>query len=334
VDALSGFLDGPRARTAFLVKVVLEPPWALRIEDGAPLAVVAPTRGRAWLVHDASKEPLELAAGDVALVRGPDHYVVAHRSDAGPTIVIDPGGRCRTLDGESLIDTMDLGVRTWGNRADGRDVMLVGTYQTDGEVSRWLLDALPPVLVVRAHEWDSPVVPLLATEIEKEEPGQQVVLDRLLDLLLVTALRVAFASASTDVPAWFRANADPVIGRILRLMQNEPTQPWTVGSLAAEVGVSRALLARRFHELVGEPPMTFLTSWRLALAADLLLATDATIGAIARDVGYGSPFTFSTAFKRAYGVSPKAHRDAHADSLTASTNPQTATVVAPVSPAP
>ena len=84
---------------------------------------------------------------------------------------------------------MDLGVRTWGNRADGRDVMLVGTYQTAGEVSRWLLDALPPVVVLRAGEWDGPAVPLLAAEIVKEEPGQQVVLDRLLDLLLVTALR-------------------------------------------------------------------------------------------------------------------------------------------------
>ena len=177
---------------------------------------------------------------------------------------------------------MDLGVRTWGNRADGRDVMLVGTYLTDGEISRWLLDALPPVVVLRAEEWDGPVVPLLATEIVKEEPGQQVVLDRLLDLLLVTALRAAFASDGVNVPAWFRANADPIIGRVLRLMQNEPAEPWTVATLANAVGISRALLARRFHELVGEPPMSFLTSWRMALAADLLVAGDATVGAVAQ----------------------------------------------------
>ena len=194
--------------------------------------------------------------------------------------------------------------------------MLVGTYQTDGEASRWLLDALPPVVVLRADEWDGPVVPLLAAEVVKEEPGQQVVLDRLLDLLLITSLRAAFASDAVTVPAWFRANADPVIGRVVRLMQNEPAEPWTVATLASTVGVSRALLARRFHEVVGEPPIAFLTSWRLALAADLLTAGHATVGAIAREVGYGSPFTFSTAFKRAYGSSPKAYR-AHGRSAAA-----------------
>jgi AraC-like DNA-binding protein len=200
-------------------------------------------------------------------------------------------------------------VRTWGNRADGADVMLVGTYQTDGEVSRWLLDALPPVVVLRADDWDCPVLPLLATEIVKEEPGQQVVLDRLLDLLLVAALRAAFTSETVKVPAWYKAHADRVIGRVLRLMQNEPAQPWTVASLAAAVGVSRALLARRFHELVGEPPLSFLTSWRMALAADLIVSGNEAVGAVARQVGYASPFTFSTAFKRVHGLSPKAYRE-------------------------
>src|SRR5262249_25169974 len=98
----------------------------------------------------------------------------------------------------------------------------------------------------------------------------------------------------------------------LRLLHNNPAHPWTVAALAAEVGVSRAALARRFTELVGEPPMAFLTGWRLALAADLLLEPDATVGAVARPVGYTSPFTFSTAFKRRYGVSPQAHRRAAA----------------------
>ena len=92
-------------------------------------------------------------------------------------------------------------------------------------------------------------------------------------------------------------------------MQNEPQEPWTVASLASHVGVSRALLARRFHELVGEPPMSFLTSWRMALAADLLAERETTIATVADQVGYGSPFTFSTAFKRIYGTSPKAYRD-------------------------
>jgi AraC-like DNA-binding protein len=85
-------------------------------------------------------------------------------------------------------------------------------------------------------------------------------------------------------------------------------RPWTVATLAAETGVSRASLARLFTELVGEPPMTYLTGWRLALAADLLREPDATLGTVARRVGYGSAFALSTAFKRVRGISPRDHR--------------------------
>ena len=91
--------------------------------------------------------------------------------------------------------------------------MLTGTYQTDGEVSRRLLDALPPLIVLRADTWDCPVIPLLAEEIVKDELGQAVVLDRLLDLLLVAALRASFRATDASVPAWYRAHDDPVVGR-------------------------------------------------------------------------------------------------------------------------
>jgi AraC-like DNA-binding protein len=93
-------------------------------------------------------------------------------------------------------------------------------------------------------------------------------------------------------------------------MHHNPAHPWTVAALARETGVSRAALARRFNDLVGEPPMTFLTEWRIALAADLLLEPGATIGSVADQVGYGSPFALSTAFKRLRGISPQQHRTA------------------------
>jgi AraC-like DNA-binding protein len=134
------------------------------------------------------------------------------------------------------------------------------------------------------------------------------VLDRLLDLLLIAVLRTWFSRA--EAPGWYYAYGDPVVGPALRLLHREPARPWTVASLAKATGVSRAGLARRFQQLVGEPPMTFLTQWRLTLAADLLLEPDATIASVARAVGYGSPFALSTAFKRVRGVSPYAHRSA------------------------
>jgi AraC-like DNA-binding protein len=199
-------------------------------------------------------------------------------------------------------------VRTWGNAADGETVLLTGTYQLEGEVSRRLLRALPLLLVLRDDEWDCPVIPLLTDEIVKDEPGQEAVLDRLLDLLLIAVLRAWFARPDSNAPDWYRAYGDPVIGHALRLLHHRPAHPWTVAALARETGMSRAALARRFNELVGEPPMSFLTSWRIALAADLLLEPGATVGSVAGEVGYGSPFALSTAFKRLRGMSPQQHR--------------------------
>jgi AraC-like DNA-binding protein len=201
-----------------------------------------------------------------------------------------------------------LGVRTWGNSAEGATVMVTGTYHMDGEVSQRLLRALPPLLVLAADEWDCPVIPLLADEIVKDDPGQEAVLDRLLDVLLIAALRAWFARPEAGAPEWYRAYGDPVVGQALRLLHHNPAHPWTVEELAHETGMSRAALARRFTELVGEPPMTFLTGWRIALAADLLLEPGATIGSVAEQVGYGSPFALSTAFKRVRGISPQQHR--------------------------
>lgn len=316
MDALVGFLNGPRARGAFLLRSVMDPPWSLRIRDEAPLTIAAVVRGTAWISYDG-EDARPLHAGDVAIMRGPDHYTVADSPDTAPQVIIGPGQVCTTPDGVSVAESMSQGVRTWGNTAQGATVMLTGTYQGDGEISRRLVDALPRLIVLRAGEWDYPVIPLLADEIAKDDPGQEAVLDRLLDLLVVAALRTWFARPEAQAPAWYRAHTDPIAGPALRLLHNNPNHPWTVGSLAGQVGVSRAALARRFTNLVGEPPIAFLTGWRLALASDLLLEPDATVGAVARKVGYGSPFTFSTAFKRRYGVSPQAHRAAQLRDLSA-----------------
>ncbi len=186
-------------------------------------------------------------------------------------------------------------------------MLLTGTYPTVGEVSRRLLAAVPSVVTARAGTTPDPLVTMLADEIERDVPGQEAVLDRLLDLLLVRVLREWLDRPAA--PAWYRAHGDPVAGQALRLLQDRPEHPWTVAGLASATGVSRAALARRFTDAVGEPPMTYLATWRLALAADLLRQhPDATLTAIARQVGYRSPFTLSTAFKREYGRSPQHYR--------------------------
>jgi AraC-like DNA-binding protein len=307
MDSVAGLLDGPRARGAFVLRSMMDPPWAIRIEDEAPLTLIAMVRGNAWMLPDDG-ENVELRSGDVAIVRGPEPYDVTDGLGTAPQAIILPGQRCVTPDGQELDEMGHMGVRTWGNSPDGDTVMLTGTYQMRSEISQRLLVALPPLLVLRGEDWHSPLIPYLAEEVVKDEPGQEAVLDRLLDLLLIAVLRAWFARPDAQAPGWYLAHGDPVVGPALRLLQNNPAHPWTVASLAHEAGVSRAALARRFNALVGEPPMAFLTEWRLTLAADLLREPGATVGSVAPQVGYGSPFALSTAFKRVRGISPQQHR--------------------------
>ncbi len=307
MDGLAALLDGPRARGAFLLRCLMDPPWAVRLQDESPLSLTAVVRGGFWALPDGA-DPFLLEAGDVVVARGPGHWTIADDPGTRPEVVIHPGQHCTTLDGQSLEEEMRQGVRSWGNSASGETVLLTGAYLLEGEVSRRLLRTLPDFVVLGERELGSPLVTLLADEIVKDAPGQDAVLDRLLDLLLIAVLRTWFARPEASPPAWYAGQGDPVVGPALRLMQHHPEHPWTVAELAAAGGVSRAAFARRFTDVVGEPPMTFLTGWRLALAADLLRDPAATLAVVARQVGYSTPFALSTAFKRTYGVSPREHR--------------------------
>lgn len=308
VDVLEALLDGPRARGAFLLRALLDPPWSLRIEDEAPLTLLAVLRGEAWLCRDGQPQ-LQMTTGQVAIVCGPDHYMVADCPTTPPQVVIYPGGRCTSAyDGRSLWNEWSLGIRTWGHNPDGDCVLLVGTYEGRGEASQPLLSALPNVIVLSREEVGTPLLHVLAEETQVEAPGQRALLDRLLDVLLISTLRTWFAGRRDEAPGWFRAQQDPAVGQALSLLHSDVAHPWTVAGLAAQVGVSRAALGRRFTALLGEPPMTYLAGWRLALAADLLVSSDATVATIARHVGYSTPFSLSAAFKRRYGVSPQQYR--------------------------
>ncbi|CAM5685581.1 AraC family transcriptional regulator [Streptomyces avidinii] len=297
MDTLTALLEGPKARSAFLIKSVFNPPWSVRIEDRAPLSVMTMLNGSAWLLPDGG-EPVLVAPGEVALVRGPDLYTVSDARDTPVQIRVGPDQRCSRVDGgEDVSDSMALGARTWGEAA-GSVVLLSGTYQDPGEIGSRLLTALPPVLVGPV---DPALVALLGAEISRTEPAQDVVLNRLLDLLLIGVVRNWLAERGG-------AENDAVTGPALRLLHDDPAYGWTVEALARKVGVSRAALARRFTELVGEPPMAYLTGWRLALAADLLLDPATTLASAAHQVGYSSAFSLSTAFKRVRGVSPREFR--------------------------
>src|SRR6478609_9608848 len=175
MDSIAGLLDGPRARGAFLLRSSMDPPWSLRIEDEAPLTVVAMVRGDAWIASDDAT--VHLRTGDVAIALGPAPYTVADDPGTAPQVLIGPGQACTTISGAAVGPMSDLGTRTWGNSPDGEDVLLTGTYILETELSGRLLAALPPLLVLRDEDWDSPLIGLMADEIVKSDPGQEAVLD-------------------------------------------------------------------------------------------------------------------------------------------------------------
>lgn len=298
-------LGGHRGRGAFVLRCSMTPPWSIRIADASTVSLIVQVRGSMTVIRPG--EPLaSLGPGDVAVINTAVPYLLASDPHVLPQVVVEPGQVCRPLGQDA--PSYQQGVRTWGNDADGSCVYLTGTYELPGQVSGRLLETVPGLVILRADEHDVPGVSLLAAEAGRDAPGQDAVLDRLVDLVLITALRSWFARDPDTAPRWWLACEDRLVGDVLRLMHDRPSEPWTLSSLAAHVAVSRATLTRRFTELLGRPPMTYLTEWRLCLAADLLRDNTQTIGSVARQTGYASPFAFSTAFKRHYGQPPISFR--------------------------
>jgi AraC-like DNA-binding protein len=309
MDLLNDHLMRARAAGAVFARTVAEPPWGLRLGGSIQLAVHTVVRGRGYLWLNTPGSVVELSPGTVALVRGgPDHYI-GH----------EPGADC--LEPEEF--------RARHAHADPGDnpratVFLCGAYQFSGDVGRGLLDALPPVMTLSAI--DDPirdVITLLSRELVRTEPAQQIVLDRLLDLLLVLAIRSDFHHSAT-APRWYRASADPRLSAALQAMHENAARPWTVPELAAVSGLSRAAFARAFHQALGQAPMQYLTEWRMTLARDHLRASDLSLAQIADATGYGSPFAFAAAFRRHHADPPGAWRRrerAAADTRTLTTHP-------------
>ncbi|GLY41960.1 cupin [Amycolatopsis sp. NBRC 101858] len=288
-----------RAHGSLFGSSALSAPWALHFVDGAPLTLCTVLDGGGWVVPEHG-EPEPLNAYDTVVVRGPGTF----------TFVDEPGtGAEPVACGEHCVEGGTRYRRGWHDPGDGATTVIVGAYPVRGEIGARLLDALPTVLRVAGGGTGDAVLDHLAAEVAVDAPGQQVVLDRLLDWMLVCTLREWFDRPGGEPPAWWTAQRDPVVGHALRLLHAEPAAPWTVGSLAGRTGVSRSTLAKRFTDLVGEPPLTYLTHRRMALAADLLAESgDKTVAEVARTVGYSDAFGFSAAFKRVRGANPSDFR--------------------------
>ncbi|MDO3403385.1 AraC family transcriptional regulator [Mycolicibacterium neoaurum] len=306
MDAFGDLFRGVRANGSLFGGSTLQPPWNLHFVDGAPLTLCTVLTGGGWIVTPGGvTEPLR--AGDTVIVRGPQTFTFVDDLDSTADPV-ECGTECAVP--ECGGTRYRLGWSDFGDRGADATTAIVGAYPVRGEISRRLLDELPDVLRVPGGGEGDAVLEHLAAEVAIDAPGQQVVLDRLLDWMLVCTLRTWFDRPGGQPPAWWAAQRDAVVGDALRLIHDDPAAPWTVAALAERCGVARSTLAKRFTDLVGEPPSSYLTTWRMTLAADLLIENRATVAEIARTVGYSDPFGFSSAFKRVRGVSPTEFRRA------------------------
>lgn len=192
--------------------------------------------------------------------------------------------------------------------------MLCAAYDYDHEVAHPLMSQLPPVLHVPAgmpgdDGGVAATLRLLALELGGRPPGSRAAVGRLIDVMLIHAMRAWLRMQTDDATdGWLLALRDPVVAQAMNAIHQRPGEPWTIESLAREVSVSRATLARRFGHLVGETPPEYLTRWRMDLAAPRLRDTDDTVAAIAAAVGYRSEYSFSRAFARHRGLAPGRYR--------------------------
>jgi AraC-like DNA-binding protein len=304
VDPLSALLANVRADGALFDRSIVLAPWTIRFQHCTGVTIIVMLQGHGSLSLDDGSAAW-LGSGDAAIVTGGTPFTISDGVDGSlePTEIVRTADGC-TVAGRAIDAEIGLGVHRCATADPDSTVVLTGGYEVPDGAKRRLLSTLPSLIVVRDEGSLCPVTDLTLAEISADQPGRQAVLDRLLDLLLLTALREWFERQGPAAPAWYQALTDPIAGTVLRLMHDAPERPWTVGSLAQEAGVSRATLARRFAEVVGEPPMAYLTSWRLSLAVDLLQRSDDKVETIARKVGYGSGFGLSVALKRVYGIRP------------------------------
>jgi AraC-like DNA-binding protein len=307
-DPIADVLEIGRVRGALVASVWATAPWGLAVPQSGGAALHAVVTGEAW-VRVPDQAPVRLLPGDVAVLPSGS----AHRFSS------DLGVACRPFDRatkERLV-TPDgvLDLRPAGTDDDAATTTVCAAFDYDLDAARPVMRLLPTLLHVTGgpDEEVATLVRLLASEAGTRCAGSRVATARLVDLLLLAVLRRWATDptlAASAPPSWLTALRDGTVAEALALLHGDPGRPWTLATLAGELHTSRATLARRFGDAVGEPPLTYLTRWRMHLAEQRLLHSTDTIDAIARDVGYSSEYAFNRAFARQLGSPPGRYRRA------------------------
>ena len=275
-------------------------PWALRFPAYRHVKFGGVIEGVRWLWIEGSEERVKLDAGDFYLLTDGRPYCFA----SDPTAPVRDGVQ---IMGEHLCEDGIVRFGSGGSRTAGAG----GRFLFDDEMSGWLLELLPPLIIIRREAPQAralqPALDLIRLETEAVRPGAATVAGSLASIVLVNILR---ASLATDAPpaGWLGALADPKTGQALRLMHSDVTRRWKVADLASAVAMSRTSFSERFRKYVGMPPLEYLIRWRMTLARHALKAGPDTLATVAAMIGYESETAFSLAFKRMFGESPGRYR--------------------------
>ncbi|MBZ9772628.1 AraC family transcriptional regulator [Mesorhizobium sp. CO1-1-8] len=288
-DPLTQIVGLLQPNTSFSKVVIAAGVWAVRrLDDGLPF-YCAVLEGSCRL-SIAGREPIRLRSGDFVLVPAAYDFVTS-------SVVPPPAGI------EPQIVEMSSGVYRLGSCGDSPDVrMLVGHCAFGSDDANLLVSLLPQLVHVRGERRLMTLVELVNDETRADRPGRDVVLARLLEVLLIEALRSTTGPASP--PGLLRGLSDDRLAAALREMHERPAQRWTVVDLAKKAALSRSTFFERFRREVGVAPMEYLLGWRMALAKDLLRRERIGVARVAERVGYGSASAFSVAFSRYVGTPP------------------------------
>lgn len=277
-----------------LARTALRAPWGVALPASSDCVFHFIVEGHCWLLQPGH-DPLPLAAGDLVLVpQGHAHSLLHH-----PTAAAQPIAHIAQR-------------QTPPPGAGPLCRFACGAYRSLQRAPLPWLRTLPSLLHLPHHELTrdpslSATSTLLLNELALHSPGAETLLPALFDALLVYVMRY-WAAHPAAPPGWWAALQHPALSQALQAIHAQPQAPWTVASLARLAGLSRAAFARNFTQLLGQPPLAYLTAWRLRHAARLLVSSSLSLAQVASQSGYQSEFAFSRAFKRHFRVAPTHYR--------------------------
>jgi AraC-like DNA-binding protein len=315
-DALSDVLRTIRLTGATFFDVAASAPWVAeqlpadrvmpKILHGAGhlIAYHVVTEGRCF-ANIIGEEPVVVEAGEVIVfTRGDPHVMASHPGMRAQPVAVED-----TL--SALATTQLPFMINYGGKGPVAARLVCGFLACDAQPFNPLLDNLPPVIKVgegRDGPWLSQFIRVASIESAEKQAGGESVLARLSELMFIEVVRRHLNSLPMSQGGWLAGLRDPFVGRALSLIHAKPACNWTIEDLAQEVGLSRSVLAERFAQLVGVPPMQYLAQWRMQIASGMLSGGRVNIATVAAETGYGSEAAFSRAYKRIVGVSPSVRR--------------------------